>query len=89
MLDEYGESRTRGEMYARKAAKKGSFNGIFLRPTFVYGLGKSKKIDTIKELILNSALPFVTGERRGMHQFVSFRELLFICDMFYFVGYVS
>ncbi|CCD66040.1 3-beta hydroxysteroid dehydrogenase/isomerase domain-containing protein [Caenorhabditis elegans] len=84
MLDEYGESRTRGEMYARKAAKKGSFNGIFLRPTFVYGLGKSKKIDTIKELILNSALPFVTGERRGMHQFIYAGNLAAIAEKSFF-----
>ncbi|ULU06564.1 hypothetical protein L3Y34_018420 [Caenorhabditis briggsae] len=84
MLDKYGESRTRGEMYARKAAKRGSLNALFLRPTFVYGQGKSRKIEAIKELVQNAALPFVTGERRGMHQFIYAGNLAAIAEKSFF-----
>ncbi|KAF1766281.1 hypothetical protein GCK72_006237 [Caenorhabditis remanei] len=84
MLDAYGESRTRGEMYARKAAKRGSVNGLFLRPTFVYGQGKSRKIESIKELVQNSTLPFVNGERRGMHQFIYAGNLAAIAEKSFF-----
>uniref|UniRef100_A0A1I7TTD3 3Beta_HSD domain-containing protein n=1 Tax=Caenorhabditis tropicalis TaxID=1561998 RepID=A0A1I7TTD3_9PELO len=84
MLDQYGESRTRGEMYARNASKRGSINGIFLRPTFVYGQGKSTKIEAIKELVHNSTLPFVSGERRGMHQFIYAGNLAAIAEKSFF-----
>ncbi|CAI2344704.1 unnamed protein product [Caenorhabditis sp. 36 PRJEB53466] len=84
MLDEYGESRTRGEMYARRAAKRGQLNGIFLRPAFVYGQGKSRKIEAVKELVQEGALPFVNGERRGLHQFIYAGNLAAIVERAFF-----
>lgn len=84
MLDEYGESRTRGEMYARKAAKRGALNGVFLRPTFVYGQGKSQKMEKIKDLVQRSALPFITGERRGQHQFMYAGNLAALAEQSFF-----
>ncbi|CAI5441056.1 unnamed protein product [Caenorhabditis angaria] len=80
MLDEYGESRTRAEMYARKAAKRGHLHAIFLRPTFIYGPGASSKLEKIKSLAAASNLPLINGERRGMHQFCHAENLAEICE---------
>ncbi|KAK6027125.1 NAD-binding protein, partial [Ostertagia ostertagi] len=76
ILGEYGESRTRGEMYARKATANGSsLKGVFLRPVHVHAEEASSSWRSLMKMAENGNLPYIDGERRGMHQFV--REIFF------------
>ncbi|CAB3411262.1 unnamed protein product [Caenorhabditis bovis] len=84
MLDSYGESRTRAEMYARKAAKKGTIDAIFLRPTFIYGQGRSRKFECLKKLIAHGKVPYISGDRRGLHQFIYAGNLAAIVEKSFF-----
>uniref|UniRef100_A0A1I7WL25 3Beta_HSD domain-containing protein n=1 Tax=Heterorhabditis bacteriophora TaxID=37862 RepID=A0A1I7WL25_HETBA len=71
LLGEYGESRTRGEMYARKAIKREScLSGIFLRPVHVHGEGGSISQDILYDMANKGQIPYIEGDRRGMHQFI-------------------
>ncbi|KJH47884.1 NAD dependent epimerase/dehydratase family protein [Dictyocaulus viviparus] len=75
ILGEYGESRTRAEMYARNAVARGSnnpsFNGVFLRPVHIHAEHGSSSWMNLIEMAQNGDVPYVKGERRGMHQFVT------------------
>ncbi|KAK6048721.1 NAD dependent epimerase/dehydratase family protein, partial [Cooperia oncophora] len=81
ILGEYGESRTRAEMYARKAIENGSsLKGVFLRPVHVHGEETSSSWRTLMEIAENGNLPYIEGERRGMHQFIYAGNLAAIVD---------
>ncbi|ETN85051.1 hypothetical protein NECAME_06598 [Necator americanus] len=71
MLGDYGESRTRAEMYARIACRKDSdsFHGVFLRPVHVHGEAGSSSWSSLMEMAEQGNIPYIVGERRGMHQF--------------------
>ncbi|CAJ0567450.1 unnamed protein product, partial [Mesorhabditis spiculigera] len=71
LLGEWGESRTRAELLARKAAEKdNSLDAIFLRPTWVYSEIPSSFWKGLKRLVDSDQLPYTPGPRRGLHQFM-------------------
>ncbi|CAI4227330.1 unnamed protein product [Auanema sp. JU1783] len=72
LLGEYGEARTRAEMFARTAVARedNQLVGIFLRPVHVHGEGKSSFLSSLQPLAEAGTLPYFEGERRGMHQFI-------------------
>ncbi|PIO74255.1 NAD dependent epimerase/dehydratase family protein [Teladorsagia circumcincta] len=81
ILGEYGESRTRGEMYARKATANGSsLKGVFLRPVHVHAEEASSSWRSLMKMAENGSLPYIDGERRGMHQFIYAGNLAAIVD---------
>ncbi|CAJ0605798.1 unnamed protein product [Cylicocyclus nassatus] len=81
LLGDYGESRTRGEMYARTACKKDdSFNAVFLRPVHIHGEQGSSSWFKLKEMTEQGNIPYVEGERRGMHQFIYAGNIAAIVD---------
>ncbi|KAK5967866.1 NAD dependent epimerase/dehydratase family protein [Trichostrongylus colubriformis] len=81
ILGEYGESRTRGEMYARKATEKGSsLKGVFLRPVHVHAEEASSSWRSLMKMAEEGEIPYIEGERRGMHQFIYAGNLAAIVD---------
>ncbi|KAK6738137.1 hypothetical protein RB195_020320 [Necator americanus] len=82
MLGDYGESRTRAEMYARIACRKDSdsFHGVFLRPVHVHGEAGSSSWSSLMEMAEQGNIPYIVGERRGMHQFIYAGNLAAIID---------
>ncbi|VDO62019.1 unnamed protein product [Heligmosomoides polygyrus] len=81
ILGEYGESRTRGEMYARNAVTKdSSLKGVFLRPVHVHAEEASASWRALMDMARDGHLPYIEGERRGMHQFIYAGNLAAIID---------
>ncbi|EYC05143.1 hypothetical protein Y032_0084g1801 [Ancylostoma ceylanicum] len=81
LLGEYGESRTRGEMYARIACKRGdSLHAVFLRPVHVHGEEGSSSWFSLIEMAKQGHVPYIEGERRGLHQFIYAGNLAAIVD---------
>ncbi|WKX95191.1 hypothetical protein Q1695_012003 [Nippostrongylus brasiliensis] len=81
ILGEYGESRTRGEMYARNAVnRESSMKGVFLRPVHVHSEEASFSWQNLMEMAKNGEIPYIEGERRGMHQFIYVENLAAIVD---------
>uniref|UniRef100_A0A0K0DJP9 Epimerase domain-containing protein n=1 Tax=Angiostrongylus cantonensis TaxID=6313 RepID=A0A0K0DJP9_ANGCA len=84
ILGEYGESHTRAEMYARNAvarARSGpSLQGVFLRPVHVYAEQGSSSWITLMEMAQEGHVPYVKGDRRGLHQFIYAGNLAAIVD---------
>ncbi|KAE9418371.1 hypothetical protein Angca_004149, partial [Angiostrongylus cantonensis] len=81
ILGEYGESHTRAEMYARNAVARGpSLQGVFLRPVHVYAEQGSSSWITLMEMAQEGHVPYVKGDRRGLHQFIYAGNLAAIVD---------
>uniref|UniRef100_A0A7I4Y584 3Beta_HSD domain-containing protein n=1 Tax=Haemonchus contortus TaxID=6289 RepID=A0A7I4Y584_HAECO len=81
ILGEYGESRTRAEMYARNAVAKGSsMKGVFLRPVHVHAEEPSSSWRTLMQMAENGNVPYLNGGRRGLHQFIYAGNLAAIVD---------
>ncbi|VDM56745.1 unnamed protein product [Angiostrongylus costaricensis] len=81
ILGEYGESRTRAEMYARNAVARGpSLQGVFLRPVHVHAEQGSSSWITLMEMAQEGHVPYVKGDRRGLHQFIYAGNLAAIVD---------
>ncbi|CAJ0959686.1 unnamed protein product, partial [Mesorhabditis belari] len=71
LMGEWGESRTRAELLARKAAEKDNqLDAIFLRPTWIHSEKPSSFWMELRRLAENGDLPYTPGERRGLHQFI-------------------
>jgi len=72
LLGQYGESKTRAELYARNALKRDPrLRAIFLRPTFIFGEGEHWLIDAAIQLCqAYGHLPYADGDNRGLHQFI-------------------
>ncbi|KAJ1354232.1 hypothetical protein KIN20_011106 [Parelaphostrongylus tenuis] len=70
ILGDYGESRTRAEMYARNAVSRGPLQGVFLRPVHVHAEQASSSWLTLMEMAQEGHVPYVKGDRRGLHQFI-------------------
>lgn len=70
MLDAYGETRTKGEFAALEASSNGVIDVISLRPSLIYGEGGSRFMSTLVNLTKSGKIPYIEGDRRGMHQFI-------------------
>uniref|UniRef100_A0A914QVD0 3-beta hydroxysteroid dehydrogenase/isomerase domain-containing protein n=1 Tax=Panagrolaimus davidi TaxID=227884 RepID=A0A914QVD0_9BILA len=83
LTGEYGETKIRGEIFARKSVgrklKNGeqSLQGVFPRATFVYGEGDTKTMETFLNVCQRhqGCIPFFEGSSRGMFQYVSLDRL--------------
>ncbi|KAH7727291.1 Protein C32D5.12 [Aphelenchoides avenae] len=77
LLGEYGETRTRAELYVRKKNGKRMKNGktfhtSCLRPTLVYGEGDHKMLAAIDKIARsnNGPFPHFSGDSCGMLQYI-------------------
>lgn len=71
MLGTYGQSKTRAELYVRKAVDKGKLEAIILRPTFIYGEGEKHLIDSALKLCsIYGGILYLQDDNRGHHQFI-------------------
>ncbi|VDN39065.1 unnamed protein product [Cylicostephanus goldi] len=57
-----------------------SFNAVFLRPVHIHGEQGSSSWFKLKEMTEQGNIPYVEGERRGMHQFIYAGNLAAIVD---------
>ena len=79
LTGEYGETRIRGELIARKSVGKSLSNDIdtlhavFPRPVFIYGEGDTKLMETFLDVCQRhqGSVPYFEGSSLGMFQYVS------------------
>uniref|UniRef100_A0AC34F9S1 3-beta hydroxysteroid dehydrogenase/isomerase domain-containing protein n=1 Tax=Panagrolaimus sp. ES5 TaxID=591445 RepID=A0AC34F9S1_9BILA len=78
LTGEYGETKIRGEIFARKSVGRKLANGdeilkaVFPRSTFVYGEGDAKMMETFLAVCQRhqGCIPFFEGSSRGMFQYI-------------------
>uniref|UniRef100_A0A1I7YSL4 3Beta_HSD domain-containing protein n=1 Tax=Steinernema glaseri TaxID=37863 RepID=A0A1I7YSL4_9BILA len=76
VLGPYGESKIRAELVGRKACEREhadgySMNGVFLRPTIIYGEGRTNLTAAMLSLCKQyKNMPHIEGTNRGLHQFI-------------------